>query len=153
MPDIVRDLGSRLVEWWKHFTRKQQMIIASSVLVVLFAIGILAFVLTRPEMVIIKICETAKEASAVQTLLNDAGIYNEVSEDGMTFTIKKKDSSQANIILGSNAITTNDEQLSNILNGSLSTTEADKAKLYKEYQENKMETDLESLSNRQTTAR
>jgi flagellar M-ring protein FliF len=147
MPDRIRELGNRIAEWWKKFTRKQQMIIASSVLVVLFAIGILAFVLTRPEMVIIKICETAKEASAVQTLLNDAGIYNEVSEDGMTFTIKKKDSSQANIILGSNAITTNDEQLSNILNGSLSTTEADKAKLYKEYQENKMETDLESLSN------
>ena len=133
MPDRIRELGNRIAEWWKKFTRKQQMIIASSVLVVLFAIGILAFVLTRPEMVIIKICETAKEASAVQTLLNDAGIYNEVSEDGMTFTIKKKDSSQANIILGSNAITTNDEQLSNILNGSLSTTEADKAKLYKEY--------------------
>ncbi len=147
MPDRIRELGNRIAEWWKKFTRKQQMIIASSVLVVLFAIGILAFVLTRPEMVIIKICETAKEASAVQTLLNDADIYNEVSEDGMTFTIKKKDSSQANIILGSNAITTNDEQLSNILNGSLSTTEADKAKLYKEYQENKMETDLESLSN------
>ena len=147
MPDRIRELGNRIAEWWKKFTRKQQMIIASSVLVVLFAIGILAFVLTRPEMVIIKICETAKEASAVQTLLNDADIYNEVSEVGMTFTIKKKDSSQANIILGSNAITTNDEQLSNILNGSLSTTEADKAKLYKEYQENKMETDLESLSN------
>lgn len=147
MPDRIRELGNRIAEWWKKFTRKQQMIIASSALVVLFAIGILAFVLTRPEMVIIKICETAKEASAVQTLLNDAGIYNEVSDDGMKFTIKKKDSSQANIILGSNAITTNDEQLSNILNGSLSTTEADKAKLYKEYQENKMETDLESLSN------
>ena len=147
MPDRIRELGNRIAEWWKKFTRKHQMIIASSVLFVLFAIGILAFVLTRPEMVIIKICETAKEASAVQTLLNDADIYNEVSEDGMTFTIKKKDSSQANIILGSNAITTNDEQLSNILNGSLSTTEADKAKLYKEYQENKMETDLESLSN------
>lgn len=147
MPDRIRELGNRIAEWWKKFTRKQQMIIASSALVVLFAIGILAFVLTRPEMVIIKICETAKEASTVQTLLNDAGIYNEVSDDGMTFTIKKKDSSQANILLGSNAITTNDEQLSNILNGSLSTTEADKAKLYKEYQENKMETDLESLSN------
>ncbi len=147
MPDRIRELGNRIAEWWKKFTRKQQMIIASSALVVLFAIGILAFVLTRPEMVIIKICETAKEASTVQTLLNDAGIYNEVSDDGMKFTIKKKDSSQANILLGSNAITTNDEQLSNILNGSLSTTEADKAKLYKEYQENKMETDLESLSN------
>lgn len=147
MPDRIRELVNRIVEWWKKFTRKQQMIIASSTLVVIFAVAILAFVLTRPEMVIIKICETAKEASTVQTLLNDAGIYNEVSDDGMTFTIKKKDSSQANIILGSNAITTNDEQLSNILNGSLSTTEADKAKLYKEYQEKKMATDLESLSN------
>ncbi len=147
MPDRIRELLNRIVEWWKKFTKKQQMIIASSALVVILAVAILAAVLTRPEMVIIKICETAKEASTVQTLLNDADIYHEVSDDGMTFTIKKKDSSQANILLGSNAITTNDDQLSQILNGSLSTTEADKAKLYKEYQENKMETDLESLSN------
>ncbi len=147
MPDRIRELINRIVEWWKKFTKKQQMIIASSTLVVILAVAILAAVLTRPEMVIIKICETAKEASTVQTLLNDADIYHEVSDDGMTFTIKKKDSSQANILLGSNAITTNDEQLSQILNGSMSTTEADKAKLYKEYQENKMETDLESLAN------
>ena len=76
MPDRVRDLGSRLVEWWKHFTRKQQMIIASSTLVVIIAIAILAVVLTKPEMVIIKQCETATEAATVQSLLDENGIYN-----------------------------------------------------------------------------
>ena len=56
MPDRVREIGNRIVEWWKHFTRKQQMIIASSALVVILAIAILSFVLTRPEMVMIKQC-------------------------------------------------------------------------------------------------
>ena len=74
MPDRVREIGNRIVEWWKHFTRKQQMIIASSALVVILAIAILSFVLTRPEMVMIKQCETATEAASVQTLLDDAGI-------------------------------------------------------------------------------
>lgn len=147
MPERMREIINRVAEWWKNFTKKQQAIIVSSVLVVVFAIAILSYVLTRPEMVLIKTCETASEAATVQTLLNDAGIYNEVSENGLSFTIRKKDASEANIILGSNAIRTEDEELSKILNGSLSTTEADKTKLYKEYQENKMKRTLESLSN------
>lgn len=147
MPDRIRELLNRIAEWWKKFTKKQQMIMVSSVLVVLVAVGILSFVLTRPKMAIIKICENASEASTVQTLLTDAGIYHEVSDDGMTFTIRQKDSSAANILLGSNAIRTEDEALKEILSGSLSTTEADKAKLYKEYQEKRMARDLETLAN------
>lgn len=134
-----------IVEWWKHFTRRQQMIMISSTLVVIFAVGILAFVLSRPEMIIIKNCENAKEAATVQELLNEAGIKNEVSDNGLVFKINKKDSSAANILLGSNAIQTEDAKLKDILSGSLSTTEADKTKLYKEYQEHKMKTDIENV--------
>ncbi len=147
MPDRIRELLNSIVEWWKKFTKKQQMIIASSALVVILAAVILTFVLTKPEMIVIKICDNAKEASTVQTLLNDAGIYNEVSDNGLTFSIKKQDSAAANILLGSNAIITEDDKLKELLSGSLSTTEADKAKLVKEYQENKIATVLESLEN------
>ena len=147
MPDRIRELLNSIAEWWKKFTKKQQMIMVSSLLVVLVAVGILSFALTRPKMAIIKICENASEASTVQTLLKDAGIYHEISSDGMTFTIREKDSSAANILLGSNAIRTEDEALKEILSGSLSTTEADKAKLYKEYEEKRMARDLETLAN------
>ena len=147
MPDRIRELLNSIAEWWKKFTKKQQMIMISSLLVVLVAVGILSFALTRPKMAIIKICENASEASTVQTLLKDAGIYHEISSDGMTFTIREKDSSAANILLGSNAIRTEDEALKEILSGSLSTTEADKAKLYKEYEEKRMARDLETLAN------
>lgn len=145
MPDRIKKIGTGVVDWWKHFTRRQQMIIVSSSLIVLIAIGILAFVLSRPEMIIIKNCENAKEAATVQELLNEAGIKNEVSDNGLVFKINKKDSSAANILLGSNAIQTEDAQLKDIISGSLSTTEADKTKLYKEYQENKMKTDIENV--------
>lgn len=145
MPDRIKKIGTGIVDWWKHFTRRQQMIIVSSSLIVVIAIGILAFVLSRPEMIIIKNCENAKEAATVQELLNEAGIKNEVSDNGLIFKINKKDSSAANILLGSNAIQTEDAQLKDIINGSLSTTEADKTKLYKEYQENKMKTDIENV--------
>ena len=147
MPDRIKELLNSIVEWWKKFTKKQQMIIASSALVVLLAAVILTVVLTKPEMIVIKICENAKEASTVQTLLDNANIYNEVSENGLTFSIKKQDSAAANILLGSNAIVTEDDKLKELLSGSLSTTEADKAKLVKEYQENKIATVLETLEN------
>ena len=122
MPDKIRELLNNIVEWWKKFTKKQQMILVSSTLVVIIAIAILSVVLTRPKMMIIKMCENAKEASQVQTLLNDAGIYNEVSENGLTFSIKQKDSAAANILLGSNAIFTVPTAINVLLTGSLSTT-------------------------------
>ena len=147
MPDRVKELFGSAADWWKHFTRKQQMIIVSSVLVVVIAIGILGFILMKPEMTVLRTCESAKEAASVQELLDGAGIYNTVSDNGLVFSVKKKDQAAATILLGSNAIATDDQQLSDILNGSLSTTEADKSKLYKEYMENKLTGILESLDN------
>lgn len=147
MPDRAKELWNRILEWWKAFTKKQQMIMVSSVLVVALAIGILAFVLTRPEKIVIRTCESTKEAASVQALLNEAGIYNEVSENGLIFTIKKKDQSAATILLGSNSIATDKPELSDYLNSSLSTTEADKSKYYKDYMESDFESVLESLEN------
>ncbi len=147
MPDKIREILNNIVEWWKKFTKKQQMILVSSTLIVIIAVAILAFVLTRPKMTIIKICDNAKEASTVQKLLTDAGIYHEVSDTGLTFSIQQKDSAAANILLGSNAIRTEDEGLKAILNGSLSTTESDKTKLEKEYKEKHIAQVLETLEN------
>lgn len=147
MPDKAKEIFSKVEEWWKAFTKKQQMIIVSSVLVVTLAIGILAYVLSRPEMVVIRNCESAKEAASVKELLDGAGIYNDVSDNGLVFSIKKQDQSAATILLGSNAIATDDPELSDILSGSLSTTESDKSKLYKEHLEGKFENVLESLEN------
>ncbi len=147
MPDKIREILNNIVEWWKKFTKKQQMVLVSSTLIVIIAVAILAFVLTRPKMTIIKICDNAKEASTVQKLLTDAGIYHEVSDTGLTFSIQQKDSAAANILLGSNAIRTEDEGLKAILNGSLSTTESDKTKLEKEYKEKHIAQVLETLEN------
>lgn len=147
MPDKIREILNNIVEWWKKFTKKQQMILVSSTLIVIIAVAILAFVLTRPKMTIIKICDNAKEASTVQQLLTDAGIYHEVSDTGLTFSIQQKDSAAANILLGSNAIRTEDKGLKAILNGSLSTTESDKTKLEKEYKEKHIAQVLETLEN------
>lgn len=147
MPDRLREILNNIVAWWKRFTRKQQAIIVSSALVVALAIGILAFVLSRPEMVQIKVCETQKEAATVRDLLEEEGIYHEISDDGLTFTIKKKDMSAASILLGSNQIETEDAQLKEILSGGLSSTEDDKAKWYQDYQQNELAKILESLNN------
>lgn len=147
MPDRIREILNSIVEWWKKFTKKQQMILVSSTLIVIIAVAILSVVLTKPKMMIIKICENAKEASTVQQLLTDAEIYHEVSDTGLTFSIREKDAAAANILLGSNAISTEDEGLKAILNGSLSTTESDKTKLEKEYQEKHIAKVLESLEN------
>jgi len=133
MPDRVRKIWDSISEWWKRFTRRQQVIIASSVAIVAIAIGILSYVLTRPELLVIKSCESTKEAASVKELLDGQNIYNEVSDDGLEISIKKKDESTARLLLGSNEIATDDPDLDKVFEGGLSTTEADKTKRYQAY--------------------
>lgn len=49
MPEQLQQIIDRIVEWWKKFNKKQQILLVSIVAVVVVAIGILAFVMTRPK--------------------------------------------------------------------------------------------------------
>lgn len=92
-------------------------------------------------------CDSAKQASSVKDLLDSNSITYEVSDDGLTYMVKQEDRANATILLGSNDIPSDGYSISDAIDGSFSTTEADKNKKYQLYLEEKMADDLETISN------
>lgn len=150
MADRLKQIPVRILEWWKKFSTKQKALIVSSTAVVIVALVILGVVLSIPKMEVVKECENTKQASQVQTLLDENGIASEVSDDGLTFYVRKEDKTKATFLLAENNITPYDydwEKLNNVFSGGFSVTEADKTKKYQLYMENDLEEKLESMEN------
>ncbi|MCR5417837.1 MAG: flagellar M-ring protein FliF [Lachnospiraceae bacterium] len=147
MAERLRQLPQQILDWWNKFTPKQKTIIVSAVAAVVLTISILAYVLTRPDYIVIARCESAKEASQITTLLDGEGITNKTSEDALTVYVLKADESKANLVLGANDIPTVGYSISDVTEGGFSTTEADKQKRYVYYKESKLETDLKANEN------
>ena len=147
MPERIQQILNRIVEWWKNFSTRQKALIISIAAVVVVAFSILGFVMTRPTMVNLITCDSAKQASSVKDLLDSNSITYEVSDDGLTYTVKQEDRANATILLGSNDIPSDGYSISDAIDGSFSTTEADKNKKYQLYLEEKMADDLETISN------
>ncbi|MCR4694202.1 MAG: flagellar biosynthesis protein [Pseudobutyrivibrio sp.] len=146
MPEQIQNLINRILEWWRKFTRRQQVLIVSIAAVVIVSFVILGVVITRPTMVKLIECTDGKQASSVQELLTGESISYETSEDGFTFYVEDKDMAQANILLGSNEIPTSGYGMDDVFDGSFSTTEADKQKKYQVYLEEHFAEYIETLS-------
>lgn len=149
MVDKVLDFGKKLLErikeWWNKFQPKQKTLIIGVIAVLLLAIAILIAVLTRKQYVNIVNCESTKEAASVRDLLDGQGLDYKVSTDGLHFDVLSTQESDANLLLGANNIPTAAYTLDDVLDGSFSTTEADKQKRYKLYLESQIEEDVKSM--------
>jgi flagellar M-ring protein FliF len=145
MPEQIQAILNKILEWWRKFTRRQQVLIVSITAVVVVSLIILGVILTRPTMMQLVACEDGKQAAAVKTLLEDEGIKYETSQDGYTFYIDEKDEWRANVLLGSNEIPTSKYTIDNVIDGSFSTTEADKQKRYKILLEQQFAEDIEQF--------
>ncbi len=147
MPEQLQKILDRVLEWWKKFNTKQRTLLISIAAVVLLALGILAAVVTKPQMKSLVVCETTSQASEVKDLLVGEGIDYEVSEDGLEFSVAVEDLPDAEMLLGAEGIPTEGYSLDNVFDGGFSSTEADKNKKYKLYLESYIAERLEGLAN------
>ncbi len=145
MVEKLKSIPGRVLEWWNKFDARRKLVIASSVLVVVVALAILGFVLMQPAMETLTICETTKDASEIQSLLEAEGIETQISDDGLTIKVRKKDLSAANIAMGANGFPAADYDLESVFDGGFSSTEADKKKKYTAYLEEKIASDLATM--------
>ncbi|WP_028243879.1 flagellar M-ring protein FliF C-terminal domain-containing protein [Pseudobutyrivibrio ruminis] len=146
MPEQIQAIINRILEWWRKFTKRQQVLIVSITAVVLVSFIILAVVITRPNYVELIQCEDGAQAAQVKELLEGEGVKYQTSEDGFTFYVVDKDYGQMNVVLGSNDIPSSGYSMKDVFDGSFSTTEADKQKKYQEFLEQKYEKTLELQS-------
>ncbi|MBQ7147143.1 MAG: flagellar biosynthesis protein [Pseudobutyrivibrio sp.] len=146
MPEQIQAILNRILEWWRKFTRRQQILIISISAVVVVSFIILGVIITRPTYVQLITCEDGKQAAAVKTLLDDNKIPYQTSDDGFTFYINEKFNADASILLGSNDIPSSEYTIDNVIDGSFSTTEADKQKRYKQLLEQKYAKTIATLN-------
>ncbi|MCR5144008.1 MAG: flagellar biosynthesis protein [Lachnospiraceae bacterium] len=147
MPEQIQNILNRIIEWWKKFNTKQRVVMISILAVVIVALVILGYAVSRPTMVTLITCETAEEATSVKELLEgaDPAIAYTTDETGMKYSVNQEDYANANILLGTNKVQSDGYSIDDAINGSFSTTEADKQKKYKLYLEDRFATQLATI--------
>ncbi len=149
MVDKILEFGKKILdrvkEWWNKFQPKQKTLIIGIGVALLLAVSILIFVLAKKQYVPLASCESTKEAAAIRDLLDGQDLDYDISSDGLNFQILKSQEADASLLLGANDIPTAAYTLEDVVDGSFSTTEADKQKKYKYYKESRMEDHLEHM--------
>lgn len=145
MVERLKELGKRILEWWKKFDIKKKIALISAVAVVVVTLVILGLVLGRTTMVELITCESTSEASEIKEILDGAAIESQVSDDGLKIMVSEDDISAANLQLGANGYPTADYDLDTVFSGGFSSTESDKEKKYNAYLESKIAADLASM--------
>lgn len=145
MVEKLKGIPGRILEWWNKFDARRKLVMISTVLVVVIAMVILGVVLMQPKMETLVVCDTAKDASEIKSLLETEGIETQVSDDGLTIKVKKGDLSSANIAMGANGYPAAEYDLETVFDGGFSSTEADKKKKYTAYLEQKIASDLATM--------
>lgn len=145
MPEKIKEILNKILEWWNKFSARQKTFIISAAAGIIIIVAILVSVWTRPRYILLLECKSTKEASEVSDLLNEQGLDFKVSDDGYRIDINKKQQSEANLLLGANDIQAAAYTIDNVTDGGFSTTEADKQKRYKYYMETKLADDMVAM--------
>lgn len=146
MPEQIKKILDKIIDWWKKFNTKQRTLIISITAVVVVALIILAVIVSRPTMVDLITCESAADASEIKNLLSDNNISYEVDEN-LNFKVNSKDEVDAIMLLGTNNFPATSYDINNVTDGGFSTTSADKQKKYQVYLEKKFAEHISALDN------
>lgn len=147
MPERLREILQRAIEWWNKFTSRQKTIIIGLGAAVVFTFAIIIYITSQPQYTDLITCDNAAEAAEVEALLTGAGIKFESSSDGLKFRVEISQKQTAIWALGAAGYGADEYTIQQALNGSISTTASDKEKLTKAAYESQVEKNLTYFSN------
>ena len=81
MAERFRQIVDRIVEKWKSWSAKQKTIIISTAAVILVAVAIIAFAVTRPNYEVLTTCQDYTELGSVTSILNENGYKYQVQDN------------------------------------------------------------------------
>ncbi len=142
MAERLKELLNKVLEWWNKFSTKQKTFIISAGAGIILAFAVLVTILMKPQYIVLKNCESAREAAMITDLLESEGLDFEVSDDAVQVRINKRQQSQANMLLATNDIQAYGYTIDQVSEGGFSTTEADKERRYEYYMETRLANDL-----------
>lgn len=145
MAERFRTVINKIIDIWKSWTAKQRAIIISSAAVIAVAIGIIAFVASRPTYDVLCICEDYKEMNSVVSLLDSNGVVYQVDDTSLTVKVKKSNLTSAKMLIAANDIQPAGYTFDDMITSDFTTTESDKTKKKAYWLEQKLKDDLETM--------
>lgn len=142
MPDRLRQIFDRFLDFWNRYNRKQKTVVISSLAVLAIVFGILVVVLSRTNYVTLTNCSNYSEMSQVTTLLQENGYAFQADDSTLIVSVSEDDLVNAKMLLATSEIQVTGYSYDDALNSSLSTTESDRLKKWQVYLEFKLEDEL-----------
>lgn len=145
MAERLKQIVNRIVDTWKNWTIKQKTLIISTAAVIVIAIAIIAFAVTRPNYQVLTTCEDYTELNSVTSILTEQGYDYQVQDNTLIVKVKKGDLTNAKMAIASEDIQSDGYSFEDAMQSSFTTTESDKTKQYAHYLESKFASDLEGM--------
>lgn len=135
MVDKLKDTLQKLIEFWNKYSAKQKAIIISVIVMILLAIGILAFTLTRTTYTHLVTLADTEGVTQMQELLDGEGISYKTKQatGGYEISVDSSKTTDAMLLMGNSDVVekvSSDMEWSTALKSSIETTETEKQKKY-----------------------
>ncbi|MCR4716828.1 MAG: hypothetical protein K5656_06575 [Lachnospiraceae bacterium] len=104
MGERIREIPRQLLEFWNRFTSKQKTLIIAVALAVIVTAIVFIFMFTRTKYTEIATYSNASDTAAAVAILDESGIANKASDDGLTLSVDSKKVADARMALGQNSI-------------------------------------------------
>lgn len=127
MQERIKEIPTRFVEFWKKYSSKQKTIIIAVICVVLFAIGLTAYFVSRPTWVQFQRFDNLEDANKMTSALTEEGIAYDASQDGKTIYVHKGDMTNALYTMSDNGLEDKGYTWDEAFDNSMSTTESEKS--------------------------
>ena len=105
MKERVQEIPAKVVEFWNRYTSRQKTIIIAVICVVLVLIGVMAYLVSRPTWTRFQQFSNLDDASSMVKALDDEGIANKSSKDGLTLYVHDQDMTKAFYCMSDNNLT------------------------------------------------
>lgn len=130
MPERLKQIPVKALEFWNKYTSKQKTIIICVVASIFFAIVLLSYFLTRPQFEKLATFEDTKDTNTIVELLDSNAIKHRESTDGEIVYVEKKSFTKAILLMSENNIPSSGMTWEDALNNDMSTTESEKEQKY-----------------------
>lgn len=145
MPERLKQIPKQLLAFWNKYTSKQKTIIISVVCAVILAFALLIVLMGKTKYEVLTKCEDSKEASEVIDLLKGEDIPYKLEEDKITVSVDVKKYSDAVLLLAGNDMPSSGISMDELLNNSLSTTNADRTLKLNLYTQNQLRSYIKKM--------
>lgn len=145
MNEFFSKLSKQLTDFWNRFDKKQKLKLATVAVIVVIALSIAVFIVTRPSMVTLYSGLSVEQAADMKDLLDELQIKNTTANEGTTIKVDSKRLVDARYALAQENIPSPGFTFEDALTNDMSTTQEEKKAKLKYAKERELERQLENI--------